>query len=492
MTDSLYYCSRERLLMDSNRRFDHGILGLRADSELGTTTLRLDSSGRRPSFKRLVTIAAAMAASPDQSLPKQAAEWADLKGAYRFLHHPKITPDAIQSEHRRLTRQACSSQPIVLALEDTTELDFTGHPATRGLGPIGNGGGLGLLQHSVLAVEPTGEVIGLLHQTWKTRQPAPERETRSQRLARPRESDFWPEAIRAVGALPGVRLVHVTDRGGDLFETMLACGEQGVGFLIRAQHNRNVEEGTSKLWPFMAAQPVREHRDVPLPAKGGRAARVARLAIRYARVQLDPPRQDTRFREPLTVWAVYALEESAPAQEESIEWMLLTSEAVENPADAHQRVDWYGCRWVIEEYHKAEKTGCQLESSQLRDAQAIMRWAAIVGVQAVRLLQLRDMVRAAVERETADPTSPDPPPGELQKRVPGIYITVVAALVQCSPNQLTPAQFWLAIAKRGGFIGRKSDGHPGWLTIWRGWYEVMLIVQGVELHERLIGVPTYG
>jgi hypothetical protein len=424
-----------------------------------------------------------MADSPDRSLPKQCEDWGDLKAAYRFLNNPKVTPEQIQRTHRRRVRQRCQASPMVLAVQDTTELDFTGHRAVQGLGPIGNGGGQGLLQHSTLAVTPDGDLVGLLHQIWRTRVPVPEGETRRQRLGRRRESDFWPESVRAVRSLESdTRLVHVTDRGGDLFEMMSACGEQeNVGFLIRAQHNRWVEQGVDKLWTFLSHEAVAGYRDVPVPARHGEPKRIVHLPIRHARVSLNAPCRDPRFTDPITVWAVYLIEEDPPAGVEPIEWMLLTSEAVETFEDACERVDWYGLRWLIEEWHRVEKTGCRLETSQLKTAEAIERWAALVAITAIRLLQLRDLAQTSVGEQADDSASPANDPAILQNLVPRTWLLIVARLAKRDAATLTPRQFWLRIAQRGGFIGRKSDGQPGWITIWRGWYDVMMMVQGAEL-----------
>lgn len=424
-----------------------------------------------------------MADSPDRSLPKQCEDWGDLKAAYRFLNNPKVTPEQIQQTHRQRVRQRCQASPVVLAVQDTTELDFTQHRAVEGLGSIGNGGGRGLLQHSTLAVTPEGDLVGVLHQIWRTRVPVADGETRRQRLSRPRESDFWPESVRAVGSLGAdTRLVHVTDRGGDLFEMMSACGEQeNTGFLVRAQHNRWVDQRAEKLWSFMGKQTIAGYRDVPVPTRKGEPKRIARVSIRHARVSLDPPCRDPRFTEPMMVWTVYAIEENPPAGVEPIEWMLLTSEAVETFADALERVDWYCLRWLIEEWHRVEKTGCRLESSQLKTAGAIKRWAALVAITAIRLLQLRDLAQSTVADTPEEPASPANSPTVLQNLVPRTWLLIVARLAKCDAATLTPRQFWLAIAKRGGFIGRKSDGQPGWMTIWRGWYDVMMMVQGAEL-----------
>ena len=166
---------------------------------------------------------------------------------------------------------------------------------------------------------------------------------------------------------------------------MTACGEQdNGGFLFRAQHDRWVNGGTDKLWSFLEKQPVAGYRDVPIENRTAAERRIARVSIGYARVSLDPPKKDLRFQEAIEVWAVYAREENLPAGVEGIEGMLLTSEGTETLDDACTRIDPYGLRWIIEEFHKAEKTGWRLETVQRMTAEALKRWAALVAVRAVR------------------------------------------------------------------------------------------------------------
>jgi hypothetical protein len=434
-----------------------------------------------------------MAAAPDHSVPDQHKTWGDIKAAYRFLNHPKVTPERIQAIHRQQVRHLCSAYAVVLAIEDGSELDYTGHPSVEGLGFVGDGIGRGLLQHSTLAVTTDGHLLGILHQIWWKRARTPEGEKRRQRQARAKESDLWGDSIRAIGAIgPGTRLIHVTDRGGDCYATMHAAYAAGQGFLIRAKHDRYVNDSTEHLWGFMKRQPVMGTRSVHIAARPAKRkvpaqpARVARLAIRYARIQVPPPRNDPRFTERLWAWAVYVVELDPPPGVESVEWMLLTSEPVENIDQANTRVDWYTGRWLIEEWHKAEKTGCRLEASQLKNADALERLAALTAVVAVRLIQLRELAQAATDTVEAAGDSLRNQPAALQNLVPLDWILVVSHLAKCRPESLTPRLFWLTLARRGGFIGRRSDGLPGWQTIWKGWAEVMTMVQGVEIHRAIL------
>jgi hypothetical protein len=445
-----------------------------------------------------VKIAAAMAAAPDKSVPDQHDDWCDVKAAYRFLNNPKVTPQGIQSTHHKRVRQLCNSHPVVLAVEDGSELDYTAHPSVKGLGFVGGGLGRGLLQHSTLAVTTSGHLLGILHQIWWKRARTTKGETRRQRQARAKESDLWADSIRAIGSIgPDTRLIHVMDRGGDCYASMHTAFETDQGFLIRARHDRYVNDSTDHLWDFLGKQPVMGTRTVQVPARPARKklpaqpARTAQLVVRYAAIQVPAPRNDPQFKKPLSVWAVQVVEVDPPEGAETVEWILLTSEPVESVEQANTCVDWYTYRWLIEEWHKVEKTGCRLEASQLKNTEALERLAALTAVVAVRLIQLRELAQAATALDRAgDPLSDQP--AALQNLVPSDWIDVVSYLAKCRPDTLTPCLFWLTLARRGGFLARKSDGRPGWQTIWKGWAEVMALVQGMEIHRAILKEQSCG
>lgn len=414
-----------------------------------------------------------------QSIPKCFGRWSDIMGAYRLLSNEAVDAQEIQRPHRALTRSAC--QGVVLAVADVTDLDFTPHPKTKGLGKIGDGRGRGLQQHTVLAVAPGGGVLGVFDQRWYVRPEPPEGETRRQRQSRWCVADVWADAVRAIGPVDGCRVIHVADRAADSFATIDACFEQGVGFLIRAMHDRTV--GDDHLWATMAKAPVLTRIEVKVSARRAglkrdqRVERTAQVSVRTGTVEIKPPRHDPRSagKPARTVNVVYLREEDAPSGEgvQAIDWMLLTSEEVATAADATRLAGWYAQRWTIEEFHRVEKEGCSLEASQLDDAQDLMRLAAVTAVVAVRLLQMRDL---ASGEDADDPAALHAAPE---------WIAVVAALAGVEAETLTPRRFWRTIARQGGWIGRTSDPRPGWKVIWRGWYDISLMVRGALLANAL-------
>lgn len=438
-----------------------------------------------------------MSEAPAQSLPRQFAAWSDLNAAYRFLNNPRVDPAAIIAPHCALTREQCAGHEVVLVVQDTTWLDYSHHPATQGLGNIPGKNGHGLLQHAALAVSTDGRVLGLLAGRWMKRVQKPEGETLRQRQQRWRESQLWADAVEAIGPAPiSTRFVTVGDRHADSFETFDACARHDHGFVIRAQHDRSVNGGTARLWPFMQRQPAVATMTIDLPARQGhhrvapRKARQAEVTLRFGAVTLDPPKQDPRFSEPRSLHAVYMLEEHPPEKLEPVDWLLLTDEPLETVADAQRIIAWYRKRWVIEEWHRAEKEGCRLEDAQFDHGDDLMRLAAVTSVIAVRLMQLRDLADEMGVAATIDPAEACMSTAEsseaLRRFVPPVWITAVARTGKrpVDPATLTPREFWRRIAMKGGWLARKCDGRPGWKTIWQGWRDIALIVQGIQLVAR--------
>ena len=435
---------------------------------------------------------------PGASIPKAAGTWADAKAAYRLLNEPDVTPDALQQPHRRVAAAQCAALPVVLCLQDASDLDYTFRNGTAGLGKIGDGKGRGLIQHTALAVEPEhGRSIGLLHQSWHKRVERDPKETAKQRLARWRESDIWADTIRAVGTLPigggggggasPCRLVHVMDSHGDCFTTFAEARRQGVDLLVRVMHyDRKLADGTG-LHEHLAARPplpgrisvtLHEQRDGRNRVK--HAGRVATLEARSATITLPPPANagdQVRGEGPVVLNAILLSEVGdPPAGEEPVRWMLLTTLAVDTPAAVETVARYYARRWRIEEFHRVEKEGCAVEEAQFDAAADLMRLAAVKSVIAVRLLQLRDAAHDAM----AEPGQRDNP-ARLAEIVPAAWIAVVAKLAKVEVGHLTVSQFYRRVAMRGGWLGRKSDGPPGWKTLWRGWSELWWLVQGYEL-----------
>ena len=445
--------------------------------------------------KRLVKLAAQVAKQPEASLPQQTKEWKETKAAYLLLAAKAVTFGAVTRPHRERTMQAAQAGRY-LVLDDTTELDFGFHRKLQGAAATGNGKGRGFLLHSALVVEAACQaVVGLAAQKIHYRKPAAANESRSQRRSRPRESQIWGEVIDQVGQPPeGATWVHVCDRGADNFEVFLHLKEQKADWVIRvAQRNRLVLDDQGRWWPLAeygrslceAGGYVLNLRSrTQRRGKRGKGmepaqpARRACLMVSFGKVCLPPPRQPSAYirqqnPQPLAMWLVRAVEVNSSGKTKPLEWLLLVSEPVEGLEEAMRAIGDYVGRQPIEEWHKALKTGCAVTQRQLKAVERLEPLVGLLSVQAVRLLQLRSLARQA-------------PTDDAAAHVPALWLEALKLACGLAPEaKLTLGEFWRRLAMRGGFLGRRGDGQPGWITLWRGWVELHRLIDAMQLATRL-------
>jgi hypothetical protein len=430
--------------------------------------------------RRLVKLGAQMAANSSGSIPQQTGRVADMKAAYRLFSQPGVTHEAICRSHVEQTREAASGLPVVFMLQDTTELDFTRHSKTEGLGPVGTGRCLGLHQQNVLAADPhTRRPLGLMYQRHHRRKERPAGETRGERRKRPlsaRESYWWMEAIRAVGPSPdGVRWVHVLDRGGDTFAVHDLIRELGVDCIIRARTDRRIEPnaGHQHLFAYARSLSSLGGFEIAVRCPTG-STRQAKLAVAGGPVTFlpSPMEPELRHREPMPRHVVRVWEANPPADEAPVEWILLTTLPAGTYQEAKGVVDGYSLRWLIEEFHKCEKTGCRVEDRQLTHTDRLEPLIGLLSILAVYLLDLKYVARE----------SPETPAREVFGRD---AVHVMACYLGKPASDLSVEAFWRGIGRLGGHPGRKRDGPLGWLRAWRGWQAFQLILLGAELSTKM-------
>lgn len=446
-----------------------------AASQFGATQL-----GDKRRTNRLVKLAAKMATNSSGSIPQQTGGGADMKAAYRLFAAEDVTHAAVCQPHFEQTRQAAESLPLVFLVQDTCVLNYTSHAACVGLGPIGRHGRLcGLHQQNVLAVDPaTRRPLGLMYQKHYKRKGRPKgsHAKRDGRRAVPlekRESHWWVAAIADIGSPPAdVRWVHVGDRGEDLFVAYHEARTQHTDWLIRVSQDRSVltPAGEERLFSYVRGLPVRLQRKVSIRRAGSNVAEEVTLNIAAGPVTLRPARNEPQHRhfEPISCWVVRVWEDSPVAGAKRLEWILCTSLPCGGDEMLGFVAQGYGLRWMVEELHKCEKTGCQVEMRRLESTDRLEPLIGLLSVLAVWLLTLKFVAR----------DNPDTPARDLFDES---MIHVMARYLKRPAALLTVSQFWRGIGRLGGHPGRKGDGPVGWLRAWRGWQSFQLIMLGADL-----------
>lgn len=419
---------------------------------------------------RLLMIATAFAQQPTAPIPQTCGPGPATQGAYRFFENDDIDPEAIRDAHHQATLERVRSQSVVLALQDTSTLNYSTHPQTKGLGPIGTRRQkiIGLLLHSTLAVTPSGLPLGMLHTAVRARDPKAAG-CAKQRHTKPiseKESQKWLDSLSACQQVapqcPETLLVNVADREGDLYDlfaqALAPTDDPRVHLLVRSKHNRRLAGDERLLWDAVARQRAAGLLKVRVGRRNEQPARLATLSIRFRQVTLAAPTRQAD-RPPLTLWAIEARELRAPKGATPILWRLLTTLPVSCLEEACQRVGWYAQRWQIEVLHKVLKSGCKIEQRQLETAARLERVLAVDQVVAWRLLAL---CKAAREQ-------PDAPVSAWLGQAE--WEALWCHVHQRTPPPQTPPSVrqtvrW--IGQLGGFMARKGDGEPGTMTLWRG------------------------
>jgi hypothetical protein len=440
--------------------------------------------------RRCGEIAVQLAMQPEGSINRACEDWADTKAAYRFFDNEKVIPKELLKPHQQRTVQRMSEQALVLAVQDTSFLNFTHHPQTEGLGRIGKKAqhqqGFGM--HSTLAVTPQGLPLGVLTQDFFNRtedEPSHRPQDCRKLPIEEKESYRWVQAFEQTLALapPGVDVVTVCDREADIYEMFVLAKQREAALLVRASTDRCVvDESFDKLWSKVEHQPIVDSLTVSVAKKGQQPERTATVTVRFTTVTLKAPWRPNGKKLPAcTLNVVLVQEENPPPKVEPIEWLLLTNTVVETVADALQVVEWYCCRWQIETFHKILKSGCTVEDCRLQTAQRLQNYIAMMSVIAWRLHWLTHINRS----------EPDQPCTLVLTTIEWQALFMRIHKSTRLPDTVpTVRQAVRWIAQLGGFLGRKSDGEPGVTTIWRGWQRLQDIATTwylVNQQSQLVG-----
>lgn len=424
--------------------------------------------------KRFVKVIEKFYENPGSLVQRTQGSWAEMISAYRLLGNDRVLPEEILRSHREQTLARMSAYKRVVAIQDTTTLCYSSHPATKGLGSIAQGGrgqkSKGLFLHSTMAMTTTGVPLGFLEQTMWSR-------------GKKRESERyrWLDGIQASAGGNFVEIVCVGDREADGADFFALAKREGVGFVVRAKEKmRKCRDSNKSIVEALKKEPLKDQIQIEVRAQKIKTDkeksryralknRKAKLTVRCGRVQLRFPKNKLLIDPHVTdqelfVNAVLVEEVNPPKQFEPVCWLLFTSLEIDLKEQVREIIDIYKLRWEIEVFHKILKSACSVEKAQLESVGKLKRLITILTIVAWRL-----HVLTKLQRDT-----PNLPCTEILTTVEwhALYVVLMKTKkIPTTPPTLRDAVLW--IAKLGGFIGRKSDGEPGAMTLWRGWQKLI-------------------
>jgi len=419
--------------------------------------------------KRLIKLAERFADKPTASIPGACADWAETRAAYRFfdqachLDKPLGWQD-ILSPHIDATEARMRQHPVVLCLQDTTELDYNGQQIT-GLGPLSHEPQRGMYLHPTYAVTPQREPLGVTD-AWMWARALKDKDGNRSGVS---ESLRWIEGYERVAEtaarMPDTRLVYVADREADMLALMQRAHALGTpaDWLLRSQHNRSLPDG-GKLWAEVKSGPVVGEIEFTLARRKNQAARVVRQQLFARRIRLPAGSKDQY----MDVTCLIAQEIQAPEGVKPVEWRLLSNRDATGQDALVELIDWYRARWEIEILFDVLKNGCRVESLQLGVQAKLELALALYLVVAWRIGRLMRLGR----------TQPDMSASELfaEDEWKGAYVLAKKPVPTEVPNLREVIR---RIAMLGGFLGRKGDGEPGVKTLWLGLQIIRGFAEGV-------------
>ncbi len=474
--------------------------------------------------QRVLAMGRAWENAPGASLPVIFPSAAAQKAAYRLLSSARVTMEHILDPHAEATVERCRQERVVLALQDTTTLNYNGHCKTKGLVNLGGGGSgtRGILAHFTLAVTEGRRPLGVidLNATQREGTEAPDRDateregteapdrdateregtaapdrdateregtaapdrdaTEREGTAAPDRDAVKPESVRwlqglerarqLAAACPDTRVVTVCDREGDIWEMFVQARAGGVGLLVRSDRGRQrrvvrSDGSVADLWEAMAEQPVLGTKTVHLAACGGPRQRLKRtviLELRAAAVHLVPPK-NRDDRTPMPVLAVSVREARPPKGRDPLHWVLLSTEGEANLQHARRIVAWYEARWTIEEYFRVLKVGARIEERKLQDADDLRKCLAFDAITAWRVMDLERLARDQPDRPALEFFT-DREIGVLYRWLR--YYRIIRAPPGKPPDIRT---FVVDLARMAGFRPSKRQPLPGTAKIWQAW-----------------------
>jgi len=439
--------------------------------------------GDRRRTRRLVKTAAAVASQVGAAI-SSACGRAGALAVSRLFRRSESTLQAIVKPHIERTGERCGGHDRILAVQDTTCLDYTWHKSARGLGPITTEEkSRGLLMHSVMAFSRDRTPLGLLSiQVWAREEEA--RGSRKDRHNRPvweKESKKWLVGLSEAQAntREDQGLLVIGDRESDVYGLFVAPRRSNVDLLVRVAHDRALageDEEFGYIRDALERAPIAGKYEVRVPRQGSRAQRRATLDVRIRRAHLKAPRHgvDKHSTKEVEVSLIWAREIAESEEEAALEWTLLCTEKIDGLSSAVEMIEAYTTRWGIEEFHRVLKSGCKVEQVQFDTIQAILPAIGVLAVVAWRVLYLTKYARSCPDADASKVATED-------------EIAVLKGWLQAKGSKAsvgTIKEFVRAVAMLGGFLARKSDGEPGTKTIWQGLRALEILLMGYRLAAR--------
>lgn len=435
--------------------------------------------------KRYGKVLELMSKLPQCSFNQSSECLSEMLGAYRFISNEKVSVAKLLNPHREQILQRANGESTVLLIQDTTFLDMSDHLNCEDLKPLKiTQMQKALWVHTTLGILPNGLPLGVFDAQFMSGKVSAGT-SGSQRPIEDKQSRRWLAAVDNCEHLLGnnVRKIWLCDQEADIYELLEHIHGKGENYVIRSRWDRAIEEGP--YYDFrtaLANAPVEYQFELKLHRTFKRAARTAKLGLRFSQASVSAPEYKHHAVSLKSVpgYAVEVFELDPPLGEEPVHWKLLTNLKVESLDDALQIVDFYKKRWAIEELFKILKSGCRAEKAQFHTTNRLAKYITLSLIVAWRLYFL-------VHVNRLDPNAP------AQSVLTSPELETLQLLLDDTRLKKkqrrmlirTAAQAITQIAKLGGYLDRKSAPYPGIVVLWKGTMALAFSTRTLLAQKRL-------
>jgi hypothetical protein len=417
--------------------------------------------------RRAVKIADSLGFAPGRTIPQAFQSWASTKACYNFFSNDSVSEQKIIAPHTEQTMLRIKEHPVVLLINDTSELDYNSKDAMEGKERITNTK-KGLWLHPTIAVTPERVMLGIVDVNFWKRKPIPEEANQDKVAIEDKESYRWLQSYRQscgiAKEMPEVQLINISDREGDIIEVFDEVAKQkeegcSADIIVRSQYDRLLinenKEGQTKLRQKLQEASSLGEIEFVIPATEERSGRKVRQQLKGVTVLLKPANKKTTVK----INAVMAIEEHPPQGEEALMWILITSLPVDTFEDVTKVISYYLCRWEIETFFKVLKSGCKIEERQLQTTDRMKALITMFMILAWRVMYTMMMGRVHGEM------SCDVVFNEVEWKSVYKILHRKKELPRMAPSL---GEFIRMVATFGGYVDRNNEGPPGVKVVWKG------------------------
>lgn len=425
------------------------------------------------------------------SIRQLAGTDSEAKAIYRFLQNDNVSEaDIIKNMSSNCV--SCVEDKSVLCIQDTSEINLYNHrnriKKDESIGVTNASvGGLGFFIHPSFVVDSeTLMPYGFCDiKIWSREHLIAAKEKTHSKNILPieeKESYKWIESsLKTKEALSKAKeIVIIQDREGDIYEQFCLIPDSKTHLLIRAKSNRVLDNKT-KLFDHLSSQELQGTYSVELEGDKRRNAkkRTATIEVRFSEITIGKHQYSGKhLPEKINLYAIEA-KEVGENIENPIHWRLLTTKKIEDLQTALLCIEWYTCRWIIEEVFRIlKKEGFNIEASELSQGKAIRKLCLMMLETIIKLFIMQ--IAYSIEEET-EPRSCF---SKEELECLELQIIPLEGKTEKLKNPYKPSdlkRYIWAIARLGGWKGYQSERKPGITTFWIGLQKFTTILQGWKL-----------